>query len=95
MNLFKKLVPTALSIFIISSSISVAQAETNPANDYVEKSTSNSVLMEAKNKLSSPSLAKFSYNLDKIIPYPKELDNVSRDLNWEDSEAQTLFVGLN
>ncbi|MGN7896323.1 hypothetical protein ACTJJY_30530 [Bacillus sp. 22475] len=50
--------------------------------------------MGSKNKLSSPSLARFSYNLDKIIPYPKELDNVSRDLNWEDSEVQTLFASL-
>ncbi|MEC3604245.1 hypothetical protein P9134_23090, partial [Bacillus cereus] len=92
MKVFKKLVPTALSLFIISSSYSAAQAETDSFEDNKGKNANFSVLTEVQNNRSSKSLLRPSYDLDDVISYPKDYTNVSRSLEFEDNTKWPLFV---
>ncbi|WP_088346708.1 hypothetical protein [Bacillus cereus] len=92
MKVFKKLVLTVLSLFIISSSYSVAQAETDSLEDNKGKNTNFSVLTEVQNNRSSKSLLRSSYDLDDVISYPKDYTNVSRSLEFEDNTKWPLFV---
>ncbi|WP_088362361.1 hypothetical protein [Bacillus cereus] len=91
MKMLQKLFPPAFSLLLISSSLSVVQAESGSIDVNNDKSSIVNV-SELQLNQSSNSLAQLSYKLDEKIPYPKNYTNVSRSLSFEDRTRETLYV---